>query len=80
MGNRVMSQQRLEEEYKGFRIVVHRIGSAGEYAAYAIRPNTNTRRLSAREFAGRGAKKSAYNEIRAMVDEATGPFTVKLQE
>ncbi|WP_300494644.1 hypothetical protein [Marinobacter sp.] len=75
-----MARQRLEEEYKGFRIVVHRIGSAGEHTAFAIRPNTKTRRLSAREFAGRGAKKSAYNEIRAMVDEATGPLTETLQE
>ena len=75
-----MARQRLEEEYKGFRIVVHRIGSAGEYTAFAIRLNTNTRRLSAREFAGRGAKKSAYNEIRAMVDEATCPLTETLQE
>lgn len=80
MGNRVMSRQRLEEEYKGFRIVVHRIGSAGEYTAFAIRPNTNTRRLSVREFAGRGAKNAAYNQIRAMVDEATGLFTEMLQE
>lgn len=71
MGIRVMSRQRLEEEYKGFRIVVHRIGSAGEYTAYAIRPFTETRRLSAGEFSGRGAKESAYNEIRAMVDAAT---------
>lgn len=66
-----MTRHRIEEEYKGFRVVVQRIGSSGEFTAYAIHPFTGTPRLSAREFAGRGAKESAHKEIRAMVDAAT---------
>lgn len=66
-----MAGHRIEEEYKGFRLVVHRIGSSGEFSAYAIRPFTGTKRLSTGEFSGQGAKKSAYEMIREMVDAAT---------
>lgn len=66
-----MAGHRIEEEYKGFSLVVHRIGSSGEFTAFAIRPFTGTKRLSAGEFSGKGAKKAAYEKIREMVDAAT---------
>ncbi|PWW11810.1 hypothetical protein [Mangrovibacter plantisponsor] len=66
-----MAGHKIEEEYKGFRLVVHRIGSSGEFTSWAIRPLTGTKRLSTGEFSGQGAKKSAYEKIKEMVDAAT---------
>lgn len=66
-----MAGHRIEEEYKGFRMVVHRIGSSGEFSAYATLPFTGTKRLSAGEFSGEGSKKAAYEKIKEMVDAAT---------